>query len=121
MIELHLVLKAPSNRISALIDALQVLADSVRSKPGCLGVGLYKSVTEPRCLYYDEIWESELDLRRMLESHHFCQLATLMELASEPPTCEFRFISKTCGFDFAEQVRGLSVDQQTTQKPKATR
>lgn len=111
MIELHLALKAPSNQIGTLIDALQVLADSVRSKPGCLSVGLYKSVAEPRRLYYDEIWESESDLRRMLESHHFCQLATLMELASEPPACEFRFISKTCGFDFAENVRGLTSAQ----------
>jgi quinol monooxygenase YgiN len=108
MIELHLVLKAPANRIRPLTDALQVLADSARSKPGCLAVELYKSLTEPRRLYYDEIWESEADLRRMLASHHFCQLATLMEQASEAPTCEFRFIRKTYGFDFAEKVRGLS-------------
>lgn len=114
MIELHLVLKAPSKRIRPLIDALQALADSARLEPGCLGVELYKSVAGPRCLCYGEIWESEADLHRMLASHHFCQLANLMELASEPPACEFRFISKTYGFDFAEQVRGLSLDLQTT-------
>jgi len=106
MIELHLVLKAPPKRIRSLIEALQVLADSVRSEPGCLGVELYKSLIGPRCLCYDEFWESEADLCRMLTSHHFCQLATLMELASELPVCEFRFINQTYGLSFAEHVRG---------------
>lgn len=110
MIELHLVLKAPTKRIRHLIDALQVLADSARLEPGCLGVELYQNVAGQRYLCYDEMWESEADLRRMLTSHHFCQLANLMELASEPPACEFRFINQTYGFDFAERVRGLSDD-----------
>lgn len=110
MIELHLVLRAPPNRTRILIDALQALAESVRSVPGCMAVEVYKSVAGPRYICYDEIWESEAELRRMIVSHHFSRLAALMELSSEPPACEFRFISQTYGLGFAEQVRACSND-----------
>lgn len=106
MIELHLVLRVLPNQIPTMTDALQALAKSARSKPGCIAVEVGKSVTGPCCIFYDECWESETELRRMIASHHFSQLAALMELASEPPACEFRFISQVYGLNFAEQVRG---------------
>ena len=107
MIELHLVLKAPPNKIRILIAALQALAKSSRVAPGCMAVEVYKTVAVPRYICYDEIWESEAALRSMIVSRHFSQLAALMELSSEPPVCEFRFISKTYGLGFAEFVKGL--------------
>jgi quinol monooxygenase YgiN len=110
MIELHLVLKAPPNKTRTLITALQALAKSARTVPGCIAVEVYKTVAEPRYICYDEIWDSEAALRRMIASRHFSQLAALMELSSEPPACEFRFISKTYGLGFAELVRGCAND-----------
>ncbi len=106
MIELHLTLKVPLKKVRAMTEALQALAKNVRSEPGCLNVELYKTVGSPCTLCYDEIWESEIGLRRMIASKHFSQLASLMELSTEPPNCQFRFISKTHGLEFAEQVRG---------------
>ncbi|QPK63561.1 antibiotic biosynthesis monooxygenase [Methylomonas sp. LL1] len=99
------MLRAVPDQTRMLTDALQVLAQGVRSVPGCLSVEIYKTVATPHCLCYDEIWESEASLRRMIKSRHFSQLASLMELSSHPPVCEFRFISKTQGIDFADQVR----------------
>ena len=110
MIELHLVLKAPPNKTRTLIAALQALAKSARLAPGCMAVEVYKTVAVPRYICYDEMWESEAALSRMIASRHFSQLAALMELASEPPACEFRFISQTYGLGFAEQVRGCAND-----------
>ncbi len=98
MIELHLVLKPPPNKTRTLIAALQTLAKSARVEPGCI------------CICYEEIWESEAALRGMIASRHFSQLASLMELASEPPACEFRFIAQTYGLGFAEQVRDYAND-----------
>lgn len=106
MIELHLVLRARPNQIRSLTAALQALAKSARALQGCSKVEVYKNVAQPSYLCYDEVWESEPELRRMIASHHFSQLAALMELSSEPPACEFRFISQTYGLVFAEQVRG---------------
>lgn len=110
MIELHLVLRVPTNKTRTMLAALQVLAKSARSAPGCMAVEVYKTVRAPHNICYDEIWESETVLRRMIVSRHFSQLASLMELSSEPPDCQFRFISKTQGLEFAEQVRGSSYD-----------
>jgi len=106
MIELHLVFKTPPNQTRSFTAALQALAKSARTFPGCMSVEVYKNVAQPRYLCYDEVWESEAELRSMIASHHFSQLAVLMELSSEPPFCEFRFIGKTYGLGFAELVRG---------------
>jgi quinol monooxygenase YgiN len=106
MIELHIILRAPPNQTHSMTAALQALAKSARTLQGCLNVEVYKNVAQPRYLCYVEVWESEPELRHMIASHHFSQLAALMELSSEPPTCEFRFISQTYGLGFAEQVRG---------------
>lgn len=106
MIELHLVLRVMPNQSRNLTAAFQALAKSARTLPGCMKVEVYKNVAQPRYLCYEEVWESESELRRMIASHHFSQLAALMELSSEPPSCEFRFISQTYGLGFAELVRG---------------
>ncbi|MFZ2313091.1 MAG: antibiotic biosynthesis monooxygenase, partial [Methylobacter sp.] len=71
MIELHLLLRAPPNQTRNLTAALQALAKSARTLQGCMNVEVYKSVARPRCLCYDEVWESEQELRRMIASHHF--------------------------------------------------
>lgn len=106
MIELHLTLKVPPRKVRALTEALQALAKSARAEPGCVRVDVYKTVgASPHILCYGETWESETGLRRMIASKHFSQLASLMELSNEPPDCQFRFISKTQGLEFAEQVR----------------
>ena len=110
MIELRLVLKAPPNKTRILIAALQALAKCARIESGCMAVEVYKTAVGSRYICYEEIWESEAALRRMIASRHFSQLAALMELSSEPPSCEFRFISQTCGLGFAEQVRGCAND-----------
>ncbi len=93
-----------------MIAALQVLGKSARSAPGCIAVEVYKMVDAPHYIGYSEIWESENMLRRMIASTHFSQLASLMELCSEPPDCQFRFISKIEGLEFAERVRSSSYD-----------
>jgi quinol monooxygenase YgiN len=105
MIELHLILRAPPRQTRSLVDALQALAKSARAEPGCTAVRLFMAVGDSRCICYVETWESEEVLRRMIASRHFSQLAALMEMAVEPPECEFRFIVETRGLDFAVQVR----------------
>jgi quinol monooxygenase YgiN len=110
MIELHLVLKALPNKTRTLIAALQALAKCARVETGCIAVEVYKTAVGSRYICYEEIWESEAALRSMISSRHFSQLAALMELSSEPPSCEFRFISQPYGLGFAEQVRGCAND-----------
>ncbi|MDP1664664.1 MAG: antibiotic biosynthesis monooxygenase [Methylobacter sp.] len=110
MIELHLVLKVTPGKTRSMIDALQALAKNAGAAPGCMAVEVYKAVGERGSICYDEIWESETVLRNMIVSRHFSQLASLMELSYEPPDCQFRFISKTLGLEFAEQVRGYPRD-----------
>jgi len=119
MIEFHLILKPQPNQTRNLVAALRALSKQARLLSGCLAVEVYQTVAGPRYLCYDEIWESEAELRHMIASRHFKQLAVLMELSSVPPICEFRFISETCGLDFAEQVIGLGADEPKLEQPAA--
>lgn len=108
MIELQIIIKAHPHKTRTMTEALQAMAKNVRAVPGCLSVELYKRVGSPCHVCYDEVWESETALRQMIVSRHFSQLAALMELSTEPPYCQFRFISKTQGLEFAQQVRNSS-------------
>lgn len=119
MIELYLVLMPLPNQSRNLTAALQALAKRARLIPGCLAAEVYKTVAGPHAIYYDEIWESEAELRRMIASRHFSQLAVLMESSREPPVCEFRFISKTYGLGFAEQVITRDTQDTTCEQPTA--
>lgn len=105
MIELHIVIKTHAKETRSIIQALQTLGKSIRSIPGCISVEIYKRVGAPCIVCYDEIWASDSALHKMITTEHFSQLASLMECASETPSCEFRFISEIQGLEFAEQVR----------------
>ncbi|MBU2571741.1 MAG: antibiotic biosynthesis monooxygenase [Gammaproteobacteria bacterium] len=108
MIEFHLTLKIPSNKSRPVIEALRVLAKKARAESGCITVEVYKTVAVPCRIVYQETWDSEESLRSMIASHHFSQLASLMELSTEPPKCEFRFISDVYGLEFAAKVRNCT-------------
>ncbi|WP_268741927.1 putative quinol monooxygenase [Methylohalobius crimeensis] len=109
--ELYLVLRAPPRRSRVMVRALQSLAKSARAESGCTGVRLFGAIGDPRCVCYVETWESEAVMRRMIASEHFSQLAALMELAAEPPECQFRVIAEIRGLEYAAQVRNCSDDR----------
>lgn len=105
MIELHLMLRTPRQQTRPVTAAFQSLAKQVRAEPGCRSARLFVAAENPHCLCYIETWESDEDVRRMIRSTHFSQLAALMELASEAPECEFRVIAETHGLEFPTRVR----------------
>jgi predicted acylesterase/phospholipase RssA/quinol monooxygenase YgiN len=105
MIELHLLLHMPRQQTRPVIAAFRSLAKHVRAEPGCRSARLFVAAENPRCLCYVETWASDEDVRRMIRSPHFSQLAALMELASEAPECEFRVIAETHGLEFPARVR----------------
>lgn len=106
MIELHLVFKVPLHKTRPMLEALQALAKAVRAEPGCIAVAVYRAADIPSRVCYEETWQSEDTLQKMILSRHFSQLAALMEQSIEPPDCQFRFIEKVRALEYAEQVRG---------------
>jgi quinol monooxygenase YgiN len=105
MIELRLCLRTHSRQIRLLIAALQTLARSARLERGCVEAHVFSETSDPRRLYYSETWDAEDNLQSMLRSERFTHLVELMEMASEPPSLDFRTISATQGFEFAWQAR----------------
>ena len=105
MIELRLCLRAPPRRTQSLVAALQALARLAGLERGCLEAHVFTESNDPRRLYYSEAWDAEENLRSMLCSERFTHLVELMEMATEPPSLDFRTISETQGLEFAWQAR----------------
>lgn len=105
MIELHILLRTLRSQTRPVIATFKSLARWARSESGCLAVQLSVAVEDSRCICYTEIWASEEELLRMIRSPHFSQLAALMELAADPPECEFRVIEEKRGLEFPARVR----------------
>ncbi len=109
MIELHLTLKVPAKKFREISEALLMLAKDVRMEPECIEVGVYKNMSMPHVFCYEEVWKSEVALRKMIASNHFRQLSSLMELSSEMPDCQFRFINDVQGIEFASRASEKSI------------
>jgi quinol monooxygenase YgiN len=98
---------ATPGEAAAIVTALQPLAIRTRSERGCTGVSLSTDAGTRVEIRYVAAWESEPDVQRYVRSATFSQLAELMERATDRPTLEFIFPAKTCGLEYAEQVRSI--------------
>jgi len=105
MIELWLHLRTDPRRTRTLVDALKALARLAQLERGCLAAHVFTDCNDPRQLYYREAWDTEENLQSMLCSERFTHLMELMEMATEPPSLDFRTISETQGLEFAWQAR----------------
>jgi hypothetical protein len=91
-----------------MIQALRSLMVPAQLDRGCGGCWLYVDAMDPRCFCYVEEWATPTDLEREIRSARFTRLLSVMEDAPKPPNLEFRFISKTRGLDYIEEVRPVS-------------
>jgi hypothetical protein len=105
MVRLSVALRAASaGDASEILETLRFLMTTTRLEPGCLDCSAWteRDVT----VHYHEGWATETDARRRVGSDGFTSLLSVMECASEPPSVQFDFVTKTRGLDFVEEVRG---------------
>jgi quinol monooxygenase YgiN len=75
-----------------------------RVQPGCLGCTL-ATESDPDALLYMEIWESEADLLKHLQSDGYAKVLATMELSTmEPDVCIYE-ITNHRGLEWIEHLR----------------
>jgi len=55
-------------------EVLTALVEPTRAEPGCLRYDLHQSTEDPRVFLFHEVWETEADLERHLETPHLAHL-----------------------------------------------
>ena len=105
MVRLSVALRAASaGDAGEILETLRFLMTTTRLEPGCLDCSAWTE--RDLTVHYHEGWATEADARRRVGSDGFTSLLSVMECASEPPSVQFDFVTKTRGLDFVEEVRG---------------
>jgi quinol monooxygenase YgiN len=94
----------PPGQTGTIATALQALMLATKHEHGCIACLLETEVGERVTLRYEELWQTEEDLRRRIQSVRFAQFAGLVEHATEQPRIEFTLPTGTRGLDYADEV-----------------
>ena len=96
----------PTDKKSEALDFLRWVAEQTRCSPGCLSSRIYHDDAEENFLMVEELWTSQEDLDRHLQSDNYRHMLMLAETASEPPEIKFQTISASAGLEMVERARG---------------
>jgi quinol monooxygenase YgiN len=107
MTQVFLKLTAPDNRTPEILQALGAIRLPAELDRDCIRTQLGIDVQDPDVIFYLEEWLSAEGLERRVASPNFRELLSLVELAAEPPTLEFRDIARTRGLEYVASVRGV--------------
>jgi quinol monooxygenase YgiN len=94
----------PNNQKDAL-EILSSMAEQIRFEPGCISCRLYRDVQEEHTLMLEEIWASETDLQRHLQSDKYRKVLLVVEMAAEPPEIRFDIMAHSSGVETIEKAR----------------
>lgn len=105
MTQVFLRLTAPASRTPEILQALGAIRLPAELDRDCVRTQLGTDVQDPDVVVYLEEWLSADGLERRIASPNFRGLLCLLELATEPPTLEFREIARTRGLEYVASVR----------------
>jgi len=89
-------------------EALEILGSTIEQtqfEPGCVSCRLYRGVEDARAIMFEELWLSEEDLKRHLQSDKYHKVLLVVEMAVEPPEIRFDTIAHSTGVETIEQAR----------------
>ena len=95
----------PLNKQDEALEILGSMTEQIQFEPGCISCRLYKDVQEERALMLEEIWKSEKDLQRHLQSDKYRKVLLVVEMAAEPPIIRFDTIAHSSGVETIEKAR----------------
>jgi quinol monooxygenase YgiN len=97
----------PSEKRGEAVRILRSIVEQDRVQTGCLSSRLYEDAEEDCTLMFEEMWRSEEDLERHLQSEEYPKVLLVAEMALQCPEIRFNVISGTSGIETIEKARGL--------------
>jgi quinol monooxygenase YgiN len=98
----------PSDKQLETLSVLRWIADQDRCLPGCLSFRIYHDDEEEDFLMIEELWRSQEELERRLQSDNYRHMLLLAETATQPPEIKFQTITESAGLEVIERARGVS-------------
>lgn len=92
-----------------ILELLRYCVDELRTKPGCLGSGIYESMDQNQTILYLERWTSAEELHRHIESNLYLGVLSAMDLAGSPPEVRYYDVSETKSMELIAAIRGPGV------------
>jgi hypothetical protein len=105
MTQVFLRLTAPASRTPEILQALGAMRLPAELDRDCVRTQLGTDVQDPDVVVYVEEWLSAEGLERRVASPNFRGLLSILEMAAEPPTLEFREISRNRGLEYVASIR----------------
>ena len=95
----------PLEKQSEALEIIGSMIEQTQFEPGCVSCRLYRGVEDARAIMFEELWLSEEDLKRHLQSDKYHKVLLVVEMAVEPPEIRFDIIAHSTGVERIEQAR----------------
>ena len=105
MIELHLKLFLPNNRVDEAIRTLRSVIGPTLVQTGCIESCIYQDPLAQNVILYKEEWNSWKNLENQIRSERFTQILKIMEMCTESPELSIDSIQESRGMEYVEQIR----------------
>jgi quinol monooxygenase YgiN len=92
-----------------ILELLRYCTEGLRTKPGCLGSGVYEAGDQKETILYLERWKSAEELHRHIQSNLYRGVLTAMDLASAPPDVRYYEVSETKSMELIAALRNPDV------------
>jgi quinol monooxygenase YgiN len=102
-------LKSTLRSRGEILELLRYCVDGLRTKPGCLGTGVYESGDQNETILYLERWRSADELHRHIQSNLYLGVLNAMDLASGPPDVSYYEVSEAQSMELIVALRGSGV------------
>jgi len=89
----------------AMLEVLSFVEEHVRTKPECLGCGVFEATDGIARVLYMEQWRSAKDLHAHLRSALYLKILNAVELSCEEPRISFHEVSQTESMELIRQLR----------------
>ena len=108
MVRFNLTINGSERTMRQVAEALRTLAVSTRLEAECLGCRVWLDDDgDTNFAHHEEVWASEIDMRRRIRSDQFTSVLALMERSREAPDVQFDFVTTTRGLEYVAEVRQL--------------
>jgi len=95
----------PLEKQNEAIEILGSMIEETQFEPGCVSCRLYRGVEDTRVIMFEELWTSDQDVQRHLQSDKYHRILLVIEMAEEPPEIRFDTIAHSTGVESIEKAR----------------
>ena len=98
-------MRIPPEKQREALEILGSMIEETQFEPGCVSCRLYRGVEDARVIMFEELWTSDEDVQRHLQSDKYHRILLVVEMAEEPPEIRFDTIAHSTGVESIEKAR----------------